>query len=65
MPQIGGRELAVRLKAARPDVLVLYVSGYTDNAIVHRGVLEEGTAFLQKPFTAAALARQVRKVLDG
>ena len=63
LPQMGGRELAERLKAAHPDLAVLFVSGYTDDALLHRGVLQ-GMAFLQKPFTTAALARKVRKVLD-
>ena len=51
MPQMGGKELADQLKIFRPDVKVLYTSGYTDDAIVHHGVLEPGTHFLQKPFS--------------
>ena len=65
MPQMGGRELADRLKAGRAETKVLYVSGYTDDAILHQGVSETGTAFLPKPFTAAALAYKVREVLDA
>jgi len=64
MPRMGGRELASRLQHLRPGLKVLFASGYTDNAIVHQGVLEDGTSFMQKPFTATALARKVREVLD-
>ncbi len=64
MPQMGGKELSERFAAIRPGVKTLFMSGYTDNAIVHRGILEPGVAFLQKPFTAAALARRVRQALD-
>jgi len=65
MPQMGGRELAQRLTALRPDLKVLYMSGYTSDAIVHHGILDPDTAFLQKPFTPDGLAVKVREVLDA
>jgi PAS domain S-box-containing protein len=65
MPGLNGREVARRLEATRPGIRVLYLSGYTDDAIVHHGVLEPGVAFLQKPFTPAVLGRKVREVLDN
>jgi CheY-like chemotaxis protein len=64
MPGLSGRDLAVRLAVVRPDVRVIYMSGYTDDAITRHGVLEPGFVFVQKPFTPDALARTVREVLD-
>jgi PAS domain S-box-containing protein len=64
MPGMSGRELAERLIPARPAMKVLYVSGYTAEAIGHHGILEPGTQFLQKPFSREALARKLREVLD-
>jgi CheY-like chemotaxis protein len=64
MPEMSGRELANRLASQHPETKVLYMSGYTDDVIVHHGVLDEGMAFIQKPFAADVLARKVREVLD-
>ena len=64
MPRMGGRELADRLRVDRPDIKVLFFSGYTDEAVARHGVLDRGAAFLQKPFSPAALARKVRELLD-
>jgi two-component system cell cycle sensor histidine kinase/response regulator CckA len=65
MPGMNGRELARRLAALREGLRVLFVSGYTGEAVHQRGLLEPGVAFLQKPFTADALARKLREVLDS
>ena len=64
MPVMSGRVLSEHLTSLRPDIKVLYVSGYTDDAVVRNGLLEEEVAFLQKPFTPQALACKVREVLD-
>ena len=65
MPGMSGRELAQRVTEARPETKVLYLSGYTEEAIAHEGALDPGTAFLQKPFTLQVLSRKVREVLRG
>ena len=64
MPGMSGRKLAERLKEIHPEMKVLYMSGYTDNAILHHGILETGINFMQKPFTLDGLASKVREVLD-
>jgi two-component system cell cycle sensor histidine kinase/response regulator CckA len=64
MPQMTGPELVQQVSPVHPETKVLYVSGYTSDALHQRHLMEPGTAFLQKPFTPEALARQVRAVLD-
>jgi CheY-like chemotaxis protein len=65
MPQMSGRELAERLLTMRPQLGVLYMSGYTDDAIVRHGLLEDTLNFIQKPFDSGSVARKVREVLDS
>jgi len=64
MPEIGGQQLAQELAALRPRMKVLYVSGYTENAMMRQGILDSEIAFLQKPFTMEALLQRVRQLLD-
>ncbi len=65
MPGMSGQEIEEKLRTLRPDIKALYMSGYTDDAIVHHGVLDKGKVFLQKPFTIDALGRKVREALGG
>jgi len=65
MPKMSGKQLADCLKPLRPDLKVLFVSGYTDDALGLHGVLADGLAFLQKPFTPSSLCQRVRLMLDG
>jgi CheY-like chemotaxis protein len=65
MPQMGGRELAERLRRLRPGIRVLFMSGYTDDVIVRRGISEATSAFVQKPFAMSAFTRKVRETLDA
>jgi PAS domain S-box-containing protein len=65
MPRLSGRELATRITAERPNLKVLFISGYTDDSIFRHGVLEGGVAYLQKPFNLKAIAQKIREVLDG
>jgi two-component system cell cycle sensor histidine kinase/response regulator CckA len=65
MPRVSGRQLYDHVRKSLPDTKVLFISGYTDDALATRGVLEQGFNFLEKPFSPAALAQQVREILDG
>ncbi|MDB6123847.1 MAG: uncharacterized protein JWQ71_2840 [Pedosphaera sp.] len=65
MPQMSGKDLYDQLKSQMPQTKVLLMSGYTDDALAHHGVLDEGLCFLEKPFSPARLARKVREVLDA
>jgi two-component system, cell cycle sensor histidine kinase and response regulator CckA len=65
MPRMNGRHLAELLLVRRPDLKVLFMSGYVDSAIVRHGVLEPGTHFLRKPFTPDGLSRKLREVLGS
>jgi DNA-binding NtrC family response regulator len=63
MPEMNGRELADRIKAIRPKIECLFMSGYTANVIAHQGVLDKGVNFIQKPFSMKGIAAKVREVL--
>jgi DNA-binding NtrC family response regulator len=65
MPDINGKDLAERLRSERPELRVLYTSGYSDDVIAHHGILEEGIAFLAKPFTLEAVTQKVRDTLEA
>ena len=65
MPQMSGPEVAEKLTVVRPDIKVLYMSGYPDHPVFSHGGVKRGTAFLQKPFTPNVLTQKVREVLDG
>jgi DNA-binding NtrC family response regulator len=65
MPRMSGRALAQTLLKTRPTTKVLYMSGYADNALVHHGVVDEGTHFIGKPFTATDIVHKIRMVLDS
>jgi len=62
---MSGRQMADALRLGRPGIRVLFMSGYTDDAISHHGILEPGTHFLEKPFTADGLLRKIREVLEA
>jgi DNA-binding response OmpR family regulator len=61
---MSGKELSERVRALYPRTRILFTSAYTENAIIHQGVLNKGVALLQKPFTPSALAHKLREVLD-
>jgi CheY-like chemotaxis protein len=65
MPGMSGRELADKVLASKPDVRVIYMSGYTDDMLLHAGALGPGAAFLRKPLRPDVLASRVREVLDS
>ena len=65
MPRMGGKELALKINQLRPSLKILFMSGYTDNAIVQNEMLQTNAAFLQKPFTPEHIVRKVREILDS
>jgi CheY-like chemotaxis protein len=65
MPELGGRGLVEQIITTRPRTRVLLMSGYTDDDVLRRALIDQRTAFLQKPFTPVTLAKRVREVLDG
>ena len=65
MPGMSGRTLAAQMMESHPAMKILYMSGYTENAIVHHSVLDRGVELIQKPFTIGMLARKVREILEN
>ena len=65
MPQMSGRSIAGKISLLRPGIKVLYMSGYTDDAVLHHGVLSRDMPFIQKPFSPVALRKKIREVLDA
>jgi len=65
MPKISGKEVAEQLKKIHPETKVLFMSGYTDEAIVHHGIVDSNIAFIQKPFSEYTLAHKIREALDA
>jgi FixJ family two-component response regulator len=65
LPKMSGPELAAEVKCVHPEARVLFMSGYTDDAVVRHGLLEAEVEFIQKPYTPAGLIKKVRQVLDG
>jgi FixJ family two-component response regulator len=64
LPEMTGRQLAERLQEIHPSLPVLYTSGYTENTIVHQGIIDDGIQFLAKPYLTTDLARRIRQILD-
>ncbi len=64
MPEMNGLDLAEKITALYPDIRLLFMSGYTANVIAHRGILDHGVAFIQKPFSMADMTEKLRDVLD-
>jgi FixJ family two-component response regulator len=64
MPEMNGRDLAGQIITLYPDIRLLFMSGYTANVIAHHGVLDDGVAFIQKPFSMVDMTFKVREVLD-
>ena len=64
MPTMSGRELAERVRATRPDIRVVYMSGYTDDTVVRNGIIDANVAFIQKPFSPELIRRKIREVLE-
>jgi FixJ family two-component response regulator len=64
MPEMNGRDLAAQITALYPGIRLLFMSGFTANVIAHQGVLDDGVAFIQKPFSKADMTEKVREVLD-